>query len=154
SRWRMEVHERPDGVTIVNDAYNANPDSMRAALQALAAMGQGRRTWAVLGEMLELGPESAGEHEAVGRLAVSLNVSHLVAVGQGAQPIERGARDAGPGEVSGSESIWVPDTEAAYQLLRQHLSPGDVVLVKSSRDAGLRWLGDRLLDATGSVVTS
>ncbi|HEX7535643.1 MAG TPA: UDP-N-acetylmuramoyl-tripeptide--D-alanyl-D-alanine ligase [Dermatophilaceae bacterium] len=154
SRWRMEVHERPDGVTIVNDAYNANPDSMRAALQALAAMGQGRRTWAVLGEMLELGPESAAEHEAVGRLAVSLDVSRLVAVGQGAQPIDRGARDAGPGEVSGSESIWVPDTEAAYQLLRQHLSPGDVVLVKSSRDAGLRWLGDRLLDATGSVVPS
>jgi len=73
SRWRMEVHERADGVTIVNDAYNANPDSMRAALKALATMGRGRRTWAVLGEMRELGPESVTEHDAIGQLAVRLN---------------------------------------------------------------------------------
>jgi UDP-N-acetylmuramoyl-tripeptide--D-alanyl-D-alanine ligase len=151
SRWRMEVHERADGVTIVNDAYNANPDSMCAALKALAAMGQGRRTWAVLGEMRELGAASFTEHDALGRLAVRLNVSRLVAVGQGTQPIERGARDEG---ASGEQSTWVPDTDAAYELLVQHLSPGDVVLVKSSRDAGLRWLGERLLDPTGSEVPS
>jgi UDP-N-acetylmuramoyl-tripeptide--D-alanyl-D-alanine ligase len=151
SRWRMEVHERSDGVTIVNDAYNANPDSMRAALKALAAMGHGRRTWAVLGEMRELGAESITEHEVLGRLAVSLNVSRLVAVGQGTQPIERGARRVG---ASGEESIWVPDTDAAYELLRQHLAPGDIVLVKSSRDAGLRWLGDRLLDLSESEIPS
>jgi len=154
SRWRMEVHERADGVTVVNDAYNANPDSMRAALQALSAMGRGRRTWAVLGEMRELGRESAGEHEALGRLAVRLNVSRLVAVGEGTQPIDSGARDEAAGDELGDESTWVPDTDAAYELLRQDLAPGDVVLVKSSRDAGLRWLGDRLLDATGSEVTS
>jgi UDP-N-acetylmuramoyl-tripeptide--D-alanyl-D-alanine ligase len=145
SRWRMEVRERADGVTIVNDAYNANPDSMRAALKALAAMSQGRRTWAVLGEMLELGPESVTEHEALGRLAVSLNVSRLVAVGQGTQPIDTGARGHG---TRGEASIWVPDTDTAYELLRRQLAPGDVVLLKSSRDAGLRWLGDRLLDDT------
>ena len=85
SRWRMEVTERPDGVTVVNDAYNANPESMRAALRALVAMGEppgeGRRTWAVLGEMAELGDEALAEHDAVGRLAVRLNVSKLVAVG-------------------------------------------------------------------------
>jgi UDP-N-acetylmuramoyl-tripeptide--D-alanyl-D-alanine ligase len=75
----------------------------------------------------------------------------LVAVGQGAQPIERGARHEG---ASGEESTWVPDTDAAYELLVQHLAPGDIVLVKSSRDAGLRWLGDRLLDLTGSEVPS
>ncbi|MBE3074805.1 MAG: UDP-N-acetylmuramoyl-tripeptide--D-alanyl-D-alanine ligase [Actinobacteria bacterium] len=151
SRWRMEVHERADGVTIVNDAYNANPDSMRAALKALAVMGQGRRTWAVLGEMRELGPESITEHDALGRLAMQLNVSRLVAVGQGTQPIDSGARHEG---ARGEESTWVPDTDAAYELLRQHLAPGDVVLVKSSRDAGLRWLGDRLLDNTKSEVPS
>jgi UDP-N-acetylmuramoyl-tripeptide--D-alanyl-D-alanine ligase len=151
SRWRMEVHERADGVTIVNDAYNANPDSMRAALNALVAMGHGRRTWAVLGEMLELGPESVNEHEALGRLAVDLGVSRLVAVGQGTQPIDEGARDQGS---SDQESTWVPDTDVAYELLRQHLAPGDVVLVKSSRDAGLRWLGDRLLEGAGSEVAS
>jgi UDP-N-acetylmuramoyl-tripeptide--D-alanyl-D-alanine ligase len=151
SRWRMEVRERPDGVTIVNDAYNANPDSMRAALKTLGTMGRGRRTWAVLGEMRELGPESIAEHDALGRLAVHLNVSRLVAVGQGTQPIERGARHEGS---SGDQSIWVPDTDAAYELLRQQLAPGDVVLLKSSHDAGLRWLGDRLLDDTGSEVLS
>jgi UDP-N-acetylmuramoyl-tripeptide--D-alanyl-D-alanine ligase len=151
SRWRMEVHERADGITIVNDAYNANPDSMRAALKALAAMGHGRRTWAVLGEMLELGSESVPEHEALGRLAVRLGVSRLVAVGQGTQPIHEGASDEASGD---QESTWVPDTDAAYELLRAHLAPGDVVLVKSSRDAGLRWLGDRLLDGAGSEVHS
>src|SRR5665648_1259858 len=134
SRWRMEVHERADGVTIVNDAYNANPDSMRAALKALAAMGQGRRTWAVLGEMRELGPESVTEHDALGRLAMQLNVSRLCAVGEGTQPIDDGARHEG---ARGEESIWVPDTDTAYALLRQRVAPGDVVLVKSSRDAGL-----------------
>jgi UDP-N-acetylmuramoyl-tripeptide--D-alanyl-D-alanine ligase len=154
SRWRMEVHERADGVTIVNDAYNANPDSMRAALKALVAMGQGRSTWAVLGEMLELGPESVTEHDALGRLAVSLNVSHVVAVGSGARPINTGALDQGSGTAGGNDSTWVPDTDAAYELLRQQLTPGDVVLVKSSRDAGLRWLGDRLLDGPGSEVPS
>lgn len=151
SRWRMEVHERADGVTIVNDAYNANPDSVRAALKALATMGQGRRTWAVLGEMRELGPESITQHDAIGRLAVRLNVSRLVAVGEGTQPIDSGARHEGS---SGEESTWVPDTDAAYELLRQQLAPGDVVLLKSSHGAGLRWLGDRLFDNTGSEVPS
>lgn len=157
SRWRMEVHERADGVTIVNDAYNANPDSMRAALKALAAMGLGRRTWAVLGEMLELGSESIAEHDALGRLAVHLGVSRLVAVGQGARPIDSGALDEGASDSSDSdrgESTWVPDTDAAYELLRQRVAPGDVVLVKSSRDAGLRWLGDRLLEDSGSEFPS
>ena len=157
SRWRMEVHERADGVTIVNDAYNANPDSMKAALKALAAMGKGRRTWAVLGEMRELGPESISEHEAMGRLAVNLNVSRVVAVGQGTQPIDDGARQERAGGSSGSraeQSVWVPDTDAAYELLQQNLAPGDIVLVKSSRDAGLRWLGDRLLGKTGSEAPS
>jgi UDP-N-acetylmuramoyl-tripeptide--D-alanyl-D-alanine ligase len=151
SRWRMEVHERADGVTIVNDAYNANPDSMRAALKALAAMGHGRRTWAVLGEMRELGAGSITEHDALGRLAVHLKVSRLVAVGQGTQPIERGARHEGAGA---EESIWVKDTEAAYELLLRDVAPGDIVLVKSSRDAGLRWLGDRLLDDAGSEAST
>jgi UDP-N-acetylmuramoyl-tripeptide--D-alanyl-D-alanine ligase len=153
SRWRMEVTERPDGLTVVNDAYNANPDSMRAALKALAAMGHAgesdgaagrRRTWAVLGEMLELGPESIAQHDAVGRLAVRLNISHLVAVGEGARPIDSGARQEGSW---GQESAWVVDTDAAYELLSEQLRGGDVVLFKSSRDAGLRWLGDRIAGA-------
>lgn len=151
SRWRMEVHERADGVTIVNDAYNANPDSMRAALKALSTIGAGRRTWAVLGEMRELGPESAREHDAIGALAVRLKVSRLVAVGEGTQPIDSGAR--GEGAV-GEQSTWVTDLDAAHDLLCRQLEPGDVVLVKSSHDAGLRLLGDRLLEHTRSKAPS
>jgi UDP-N-acetylmuramoyl-tripeptide--D-alanyl-D-alanine ligase len=139
----MQVTERPDGVTVVNDAYNANPDSMRAALKALAVMGRGRRTWAVLGEMLELGPDSIEQHDGIGRLAVRLNISRLVVVGQGARPIHMGAVHEGSW---GEESVLVPDTDAALELLREQLAPGDVVLLKSSRDAGLRHLGDRLAE--------
>jgi UDP-N-acetylmuramoyl-tripeptide--D-alanyl-D-alanine ligase len=155
SRWRMEVSERPDGVTVVNDAYNANPESMRAALKALVAMGRDedgapRRTWAVLGSMLELGPESTIEHDAVGRLAVRLNISRLVVVGDTARPMATGAQHEGSW---GDEAVWVPDAAAAKRLLDRELAPGDVVLFKSSRDAGLRWLGDEVAQTTQQQTT-
>lgn len=149
SRWRMEVTERPDGVTVVNDAYNANPESMRAALRALAAMGKGRRTWAVLGHMAELGDEGLAEHDAVGRLAVRLNVSKLVAVGgREASWLQLGAYNEGSW---GEESVHVSDAQAAIDLLRSELRPGDVVLVKASRSVGLEKVATALLDdAAGS----
>jgi UDP-N-acetylmuramoyl-tripeptide--D-alanyl-D-alanine ligase len=150
SRWRMEVTTRADGVTVVNDAYNANPDSVRAALKALAGMGRPeggssgsrRRTWAVLGEMLELGDTALEEHDAIGRLAVRLDVSRLVAVGEGARAIHTGASQEGSW---GEESAWVPDADAALDLLAAELRPGDVVLVKASRSIGLDRLADALL---------
>lgn len=152
SRWRMEVTERPDGVTFVNDAYNANPESMRAALRALAAMGRGRRTWAVLGEMAELGDESLSEHDAVGRLAVRLNVSKLVAVGgREASWLQLGAYNEGSW---GEESVHVSDAQAAVDLLRSELRPGDVVLVKASRSVGLEKVVQALLEnSTEGEVT-
>lgn len=149
SRWRMEVTERPDGVTIVNDAYNANPESMRAALRALAAMGRpaqarGSRTWAVLGKMAELGDDSLAEHDAVGRLAVRLNVSKLVAVGdREASWLQLGAYNEGSW---GEESVHVSDAQAAVDLLRSELRPGDIVLVKASRSVGLERVALALLD--------
>ncbi|MFF7067649.1 UDP-N-acetylmuramoyl-tripeptide--D-alanyl-D-alanine ligase [Streptomyces pseudovenezuelae] len=150
SRWRMEVTERPDGVTIVNDAYNANPESMRAALRALAAMGKGRRTWAVLGKMAELGDEALAEHDAVGRLAVRLNVGKLVAVGgREASWLQLGAYNEGSW---GEESVHVSDAQAAVDLLRSELRPGDVVLVKASRSVGLESIAQALLDAEGEVA--
>ncbi|NLU67632.1 UDP-N-acetylmuramoyl-tripeptide--D-alanyl-D-alanine ligase [Streptomyces sp. HNM0574] len=148
SRWRMEVTERADGVTVVNDAYNANPDSTRAALRALAAMGgarkeSGGRTWAVLGEMAELGEDALAEHDAVGRLVVRLNVSKLVAVGgQEAAWLDMGAKNEGSW---GEESVHVSDAEAAVDLLRGELRPGDVVLVKASRSVGLERVAGALL---------
>ncbi|NEB74800.1 UDP-N-acetylmuramoyl-tripeptide--D-alanyl-D-alanine ligase [Streptomyces sp. SID14478] len=144
SRWRMEVTERSDGVTIVNDAYNANPESMRAALRALVAMGKGRRTWAVLGHMAELGDESLAEHDAVGRLAVRLNVSKLVAVGgREASWLQLGAYNEGSW---GEESVHVSDAQAAVDLLRSELRPGDVVLVKASRSVGLESVAQALIE--------
>ncbi|MEV5436380.1 UDP-N-acetylmuramoyl-tripeptide--D-alanyl-D-alanine ligase [Streptomyces sp. NPDC052682] len=152
SRWRMEVTERPDGVTVVNDAYNANPESMKAALRALAAIGKGRRTWAVLGKMAELGDEALAEHDAVGRLAVRLNVSKLVAVGgREAAWLQLGAYNEGSW---GEESVHVSDAQAAIDLLRSELRPGDVVLVKASRSVGLEKVAEALLEtgAEGEVA--
>ena len=145
SRWRMEVTERPDGVTVVNDAYNANPESVRAALQALVAMAAGGRTWAVLGEMLELGASSAEEHAAVGALVSRLGVSRLVVVGDGARAIQDG-RTGQELDADGEESVFVPDADAALALLRDEVRPGDVVLVKASRRAGLERVAEGLLE--------
>lgn len=142
SRWRMEVTERPDGVTVINDAYNANPESMRAALGALVALARGGRTWAVLGEMRELGEASAAEHDALGRLAVRLGVDRVVALGEGAGPIRVGAAAERSEE---ERAAWVPDIDAALDLLRQEIRPGDVVLVKASRAVRLERLADALL---------
>ena len=145
SRWRMEVVERADGVTLINDAYNANPDSMRAALTALERMGEGRRTWAVLGTMLELGVESDALHAEVGAEVVVRGVDELVVVGSAAAALAAGARAASPASGgTGTRVREVPDADSASALLDAELAGGDVVLFKSSRDAGLRLLGDRL----------
>jgi UDP-N-acetylmuramoyl-tripeptide--D-alanyl-D-alanine ligase len=147
SRHRMEVDTRADGVTVINDAYNANPDSMRAGLQALAAMARsaGTSSWAVLGEMGELGEESITEHDRVGRLAVRLDISRLIVVGTG-RPMSAMHHGAVMEGSWGSESVMVPDADAALELLRAELAPGDVVLVKASNAAGLGALAEALLD--------
>ncbi len=142
SRWRMEVTERPDGVTVINDAYNANPESMRAGLKALVSIAGQRRSWAVLGEMRELGEASLTEHDAIGRLAVRLNVDRLVVVGEGARAMHLGAAHEGSW---GRESVWVPDRDAALALVRAEVAPPDVVLVKGSRLVGLEAVAAALL---------
>jgi UDP-N-acetylmuramoyl-tripeptide--D-alanyl-D-alanine ligase len=144
----MEVHVRADGVTIINDAYNANPESMRAGLQALAVMArqssEPRRSWAVLGEMGELGQDSITEHDRIGRLAVRLDISRLVVVGTG-RPMSAMHQGAVMEGSWGPEAILVPDADAALALLRSELEPGDVVLVKASNAAGLGALAEALL---------
>ncbi len=159
SRWRMEVADRVDGVTVINDAYNANPESVRAALEALVAIASGpvagraagrrRRSWAVLGEMLELGSHAVREHEAVGRLAATLGIDRIVAVGPGAEPIQRGATGAAAGPPI--TASYVPNAEAAITLLEAELRPGDVVLVKASRGIGLERVAAALLAPNGTV---
>jgi UDP-N-acetylmuramoyl-tripeptide--D-alanyl-D-alanine ligase len=148
SRWRMEVDRRADGVTVVNDAYNANPESMRAALAALAGLPGDRRI-AVLGAMGELGADAPAEHQRLGHDAVAAGVDLIVAVGADAVGIAEGA--AAAGRRAGEESVHVPDRAAARELLSEVLRPGDVVLVKASRSYGLELLAADLLTAGASA---
>jgi len=151
SRWRMEVSTSPAGVTVVNDAYNANPESMRAALKTLALLGkpapgrEARRTIAVLGPMYELGPTAVDEHDALGRLAVRMGIDKVVVVGDDAAAIHTGARAEEPRE----EPVLVPDVAAALAVLAHEVGPDagahTVVLVKASRAAGLERLAAALL---------
>jgi UDP-N-acetylmuramoyl-tripeptide--D-alanyl-D-alanine ligase len=141
SRWRMEVAQGA-GVTVINDAYNANPESVRAALDALHHMARGRRSFAVLGHMAELGEESRASHEEVGALAAGTGVTGLIVVGTEAEPILAGARASRGWH---GEAIAVPDGPSAVAALRGRLDPGDVVLVKASRAAALETVAAELL---------
>lgn len=142
-RWRMELLQGgPEGVTVINDAYNASPDSTAAALRTLAQVVRpGERTIAVLGEMAELGEFSVEEHDTIGRLVVRLGIGQLVVVGRGAMAIHQAATLEGSWD---GESVFIEDVDDAVQTLQEMIRPGDVVLVKSSKSAGLRFLGDRL----------
>lgn len=131
SRFRGERLELPGGIVLVNDCYNANPVSMRAALDHLATL-DAQRTVAVLGEMGELGPGSAGYHGEVGEHARAAGIDFVVGVGLP-------ARDYGPDEL-------VADPGEAAELLAELLEPGDAVLVKGSRSAGLEAVAEQLVD--------
>jgi UDP-N-acetylmuramoyl-tripeptide--D-alanyl-D-alanine ligase len=141
-RWRMELLQRDDGVLVINDGYNASPDSMAAALKTLAqVITPEQRSIAVLGEMAELGEYADEEHDRIGRLIVRLNIQKLIVVGHNARHIHNAAGLEGSWD---GESVLVADADEAYDLLRDQLRIGDVVLVKSSGSAGLRFLGDRI----------
>jgi UDP-N-acetylmuramoyl-tripeptide--D-alanyl-D-alanine ligase len=145
SRWRMELTERPDGVRVLNDAYNANPESMRAALATLGAMG-GRHT-AVLGVMAELGDDAVRAHTEIGREVARAGVERLVVVGAD-DPVVRLHEAAAQ---AGVDSHLVPDVAAAADLVTAGVAPGDVVLVKASRSAGLERVADVLVNGAGRV---
>ncbi|RJO69135.1 UDP-N-acetylmuramoyl-tripeptide--D-alanyl-D-alanine ligase [Nocardia panacis] len=153
SARRMDVRTTPGGITVVNDSYNANPDSVRAALKALVTLSRAgatpRRSWAVLGEMGELGPESVVEHDRIGRLAVRLDVDRLVVVGTGrpSRAMHQGAVMEGSW---GEESVLVPDIGAAIALLDAAVESGDVVLVKASKSVGLWEVAEHLTGAQGT----
>jgi UDP-N-acetylmuramoyl-tripeptide--D-alanyl-D-alanine ligase len=149
----MEVTERPDGVIVVNDAYNASPEAVAAALDAVRVMAAGRRAYAVLGRMAELGERSREFHEQAGVAAALTGLAGLIAVGDEAAPMLTGAKS-----VAGfsGEVIAVPDGPAALAALGERLRPGDVVLVKASRAAGLQTVALELVggpeDTAAGVV--
>jgi UDP-N-acetylmuramoyl-tripeptide--D-alanyl-D-alanine ligase len=148
SRWRMELHERSDGVVVLNDAYNANPASMIAAIDTLSDIA-GRRSGrgvAVLGEMLELGHEAAHAHRDVGVYAAAAGVDVLVTVGEQAALIARGATGS-PGWAG--LTVETAGRDQALAWVRQNVAPGDVVLVKASRGAALEHVAEQLLSDEG-----
>jgi UDP-N-acetylmuramoyl-tripeptide--D-alanyl-D-alanine ligase len=159
SRWRMEVTDRADGVTVINDAYNANPDSMRAAFRALDALAGPRRRFAVVASLAELGEHSDALNEDVGRMAGEAGLAGLVVVGEDAGPILAGARAAveeaasgappGPEPHPGTRVVHAADTAEAATVLEGMLAPGDVVLVKGSRAAGLERVAQALVGGDG-----
>jgi len=139
SPWRMELERTRSGVIVVNDAYNANPMSTAAALEALAALDVAGRRWAVLGEMAELGDDAAAEHERVGQRAADLGVDVVVTVGAAAAPAAEAAAAAGV------ETQQVSGPDGALTLLAAAIEPGDAVLLKGSRVAGLERVAEALL---------
>lgn len=182
SRWRMEIVHTVAGPIVINDSYNANPESMAAALRALTSMARGRRSWAVLGQMRELGDRAEVAHEAVGALAAQLGVDEIVAIGPGTRPIAAGAAavlaaggpaaggpaNAGlktqpeslrqgsprPAGVTNRHARWVPDVRAALAMIAEQIRPRDVVLVKASRAVALEQLAAGLIAAQGGSQES
>lgn len=130
SKWRMEVSQLPNQVTLINDAYNANPESMTAALKTLASIETSGRRWAILGAMHELGDQSIAEHDRVGRLVVRLNIDQLVVVGQTAKPLHMGAEQEGSWD---GESVWFADFAGACDYICKRVKSQDVLLFKASR---------------------
>ncbi|WP_084956656.1 UDP-N-acetylmuramoyl-tripeptide--D-alanyl-D-alanine ligase [Thermoactinospora rubra] len=158
SRWRMEVTERPDGVTVLNDAYNANPDSMRAAFHTFGVLAKDRRRFAVIAALRELGEDGDRLNEELGHLAGSSGLAGLVVAGPDAQPVLEGARAAGgapavpdqpvalPDYTSRTEIVHVADAEQAAAQLAAWLRPGDAVLIKGPRAMGLERTAELLLE--------
>ena len=153
SPLRMELVEGPGGAAIINDCYNANPDSMAVALRTVAAMGRARRAEipgarlvAIIGDMAELGQDATGLHEAAGALAASLGYDEIIAIGEYARSIVDGARAAGgppgTGSTAGANARVAGKEDAAESL---ELGPGDVVLVKASRVLALEDVTARLI---------
>jgi UDP-N-acetylmuramoyl-tripeptide--D-alanyl-D-alanine ligase len=134
SKWRMEVHELAHHITLINDAYNANPESMRAAFTTLRSYTPHRTTWAVIAGMHELGDSSESEHAALGQFAADCGISHLVIVGDLARPALETALSAGV------QAVWFPEINEASDYIGQKVAADNVLLFKASRSEGLERL--------------
>ena len=135
SKWRMERHHLARDIVLINDAYNANPDSMKAAVDALAALTLANNTWLVIAGMHELGSESDEMHRAVGHYAVEQGIDHVVVIGQTAKPAM---------DTAGERAVWVPDLNEASDYIEKNLADGDAILIKASRSEGLEVLAQEL----------
>ena len=137
SKWRMEVHQIPGNVTIINDAYNANPESMTAALETLTAIPATGKTFAILGKMHELGNDSDAIHAQIAKLAIELGVTQVLAVGEAAKAY-------GLLATMGQKSVWLPDFDSACDYIVNEVNSGDILLFKASRAEQFEVLADRI----------
>ena len=147
SKWRMEISQIGE-ITLINDSYNANPESVAAALRTLALISQesGGVSWAILGKMQELGESSAAEHAAIGRLVCEIGIDNLVVVG-----IKDYLADLGSEKEEGASAVHYFDTKADAMAIVEHFAPGDVVLVKASRSGEFNLLVDSIKERLGEV---
>jgi len=147
SKWRMEISQIGE-ITLINDSYNANPESVAAALRTLALISQesGGVSWAILGKMQELGESSAAEHAAIGRLVCEIGIDNLVVVG-----IRDYLADLGSEKEEGASAVHYFDTKADAMAIVEHFAPGDVVLVKASRSGEFNLLVDSIKERLGEV---
>jgi UDP-N-acetylmuramoyl-tripeptide--D-alanyl-D-alanine ligase len=151
SKWRMEVHQMPGNITVINDTYNANPESMAAALETLTAIPATGRTFAILGKMHELGQTSQATHSQLAKLAIELGVNRVIAVGEQGQeyglPLLREITDSSETDSQkGSEqkSVWLPDFDRACDYIVNEVDSGDILLFKASRAEQFEVLADRI----------
>lgn len=149
SKWRMEVKQLPGKVTIINDAYNANPESMTAALQTLTAIPTQGQTFAILGKMHELGDTSDAIHAQIANLAVELGVTHVIGVGEPAKSYSLPALTSttSTGDLSlsrGKEAVWLPDFDKACDYIVKQVNSGDILLFKASRAEHFEVLAEQI----------
>jgi len=147
---RSQVARAPGGFTVIDDSYNAAPDSMRVALELLADL-PGNRKWAVLGDMKELGPMAAEWHREIGELAASLRLAGLITVGDLGHHVAEGAVGVKPGMGSGHVMEAADNAEAAALML-ERVSLGDVVLVKGSRAMKMEEIVRSLLEGSAKKL--
>jgi UDP-N-acetylmuramoyl-tripeptide--D-alanyl-D-alanine ligase len=149
SKWRMEVHQIPGNVTIINDAYNANPESMTAALETLTAIPATGKTFSILGKMHELGNDSDAIHAQIAKLAGELGVTQVVAVGEPAQAyglpaLATNSETAASSESRVQKTVWLPDFDSACDYIVNEVNSGDILLFKASRAEQFEVLADRI----------
>ena len=150
SKWRMQIEVNKKNVTVINDAYNANPESMKSAIRTLKQIGAGKNTYAILGEMLELGELSISQHQEVAKLVQKLEIQNTIVIGSGAKSIYDFLSQNGyQGKLH-----YVENVEGAIAKAKEMMQPSDVVLVKASRSIGLERVANAIVSDFSENLTN
>ena len=150
SKWRMQIEVSKKNVTVINDAYNANPESMKSAIRTLKQIGVGKNKYAILGEMLELGDLSISKHQEVAELLQKLEIQNTIVIGRGAKTIyDFLSKNGYQGQLN-----FVENVESAITKAKEMIQPSDVVLVKASRSIGLERVANAIVSDFSENLTN